>query len=81
MSINELNDIDELDALQHSLGITTSRSGTEYRNYYAAEADDPLCLTLVSKGDMRIGRTIPGGLVYYHVTEQGKARARKAVPA
>lgn len=72
-----LQDIDEIDVLRHSLGIDQSRSGTEYRNYYAAEKDDPVCAALLAKGDMRLGRPYFDGLILYHVTDQGKQRARK----
>lgn len=75
------DDTDEIDVLRHSLGTSTSRSGAEYRNYYAGEPDDATCLALVAKGDMRIGRRYLDGLILFHVTEQGKTRARSVVPA
>lgn len=71
---------DELHILRHSLGLKDDCAGREYRNYYAVEPDDPECLALVAKGDMeRSACEIPGGLVYYRVTAQGRRRAYEGV--
>lgn len=54
--------------LRHSLG------HTGYRNYFAAgEGNDDWTLIqeMVSEGLMQRGRTIPGGLIYFHVTQKG----------
>ncbi len=67
---------DELHYLRHALGLADDGSGKEYRNYYASEPDDEVCLALVAKGEMRTSCLIPGGLQYFQVTEAGKARAR-----
>lgn len=56
--------------LKHALGLT--RQAKEYRNYYAAEADDVQCNKLIELGYMRIGNEIEGGLVYFAVTEEGR---------
>lgn len=56
--------------LLHALGLT--RQAEAYRNHYAAEPGDETCNALVEAGYMREGREIEGGLVYYHVTEEGR---------
>lgn len=58
--------------LKHSLGLT--RAASEYRNYYAAEPDDAQCNKLIELGYMHRGIAIPGGLIYFHVTEEGRKR-------
>lgn len=70
------NDELEIGVLQHALGINESRSFMEYRNYFATESDNAVCLGLVAKGDMRLGSSELGCLTYFHVTDQGKVRAR-----
>lgn len=63
-----------IDLMKHALGLT--RESEEYRNYYAAEESDEMCNALVEAGFMvRNQKPIPGGLYYFHVTEEG----RKAV--
>ena len=56
--------------MRHALGLT--RVSKEYRNYYAAEPDDKNCNALVEAGYMQRGNAIPGGLVYFFVTEAGR---------
>lgn len=57
-----------IEVIEHSLG-----DRTHWRNYYAADPDDALLVEMTEMGLMKRGRAIPGGLVYYHVTEAGKA--------
>lgn len=66
----------QLDHLRHALGLNDSKHSN--RNYFATE---PGCYhwddiqALVSEGLMRPGRMIPGGLQYFHATEEGKKAA------
>lgn len=57
----------------HAMGINGTDAMPLYRNYYAAEPDDANLIALVDMGLMRRSREIPGGLAYYHVTDEGKA--------
>ena len=64
----------QLDIIQHTLGIGPSR--TTDRNYFAAESqgdDFDNVEALVAIGLMVKGRDIPGGLTYYHATDEGRA--------
>ena len=48
-----------------------------YRNHFAAVPSSPdgeVCARLTEQGYMVRGTQIPGGLVYYHVTEKGQSR-------
>ena len=56
--------------LQHCLGI--SGGDIEHRNYYADEPDSKDCNALVDEGMMVLGKRIPGGLRYFHVTTFGR---------
>lgn len=61
------------DLMFHALGGGSRRPG--FRNHFAAdpEGDDYQTIQeLVADGLMRRGATIPGGLVYFHVTEAGQ---------
>jgi len=67
----------QYDMLRHALGL--NRKMESYRNYYAAEYDDPDCLGLVKKGMMKKGARMPddlGGLQYFTVTNFGARIAR-----
>lgn len=68
-----------LHILRHALGIGDDGHGREYRNYYAAEPNDIGCNALVCQGHMSIGKSIPGGLTYFHVTQEGRRRAFRDV--
>lgn len=70
----------QLHILRHSLGFKDDGSGREYRNYYAADPGDEDLNALVASGDMKVGHSIPGGLIYYRVTNQGRARVLKTLP-
>ena len=82
----------QIDILHHSLGMTRANyrrarswwmDDDKHRNYFAT-ADDcdhfQDCVTLASAGLMERGRAIPGGLVYYHVTEAGIDLAKQHRP-
>lgn len=71
---------DDADTLRHSLGIV-GRKKQPSRNFYATEPDDPQITRLAEAGLMRRGRNIPGGLVYFHVTEAGAAAVGAKLPA
>lgn len=75
------------DILWHSLGMdgkTYRRSlkwwldNDNHRNHFAVEPEskDANLAALVGIGYMRKGRPIPGGMIYYHVTEAGIKAAR-----
>jgi hypothetical protein len=65
----------QIEQIKHSLD-GSSGNGDWYRNYYAAEHDDPDMCALVGMGMMMRGRSIPGGLQYFHVTDAGKQAVR-----
>ena len=80
------------DILWHSLGMTRKNyrrslawwlDNDNHRNNFAAEpasGDMALILDLVSLRYMRRGRDIPGGLIYFHVTDDGIRAARDNFP-
>lgn len=57
--------------LCHALGIDCA-CVEPTRNFYAEDPDDPDMNALVGLGYMQQGKTIPGRLVYFHVTEAGR---------
>ena len=64
---------EHIEILRHTLGADGRVPG--YRNYFAAdeEGDNYATITeLVGMGLMQRGVTIPGGLIYFHVTEAGQ---------
>jgi len=68
--------VDDLDLLRHAAGATSDvkRKDWGYRNYFAAGKDgsDREGLErMVAAGLAVQGRDIPGGLIYFHVTEEG----------
>jgi hypothetical protein len=62
---------DELHTLRHALGLT--RAKKSYRNHYAADPNNALCLRLERMGLLqRVGNEVPmGELVTYRVTGAG----------
>lgn len=66
------------------IGLMTHALGKDgFRNYYAAEPADKEAKgweALVELGLAVRGRAIPGGLVYYHVTDAGVAALRVMFP-
>ncbi len=63
----------QTEILRHTLGADSRSPG--YRNHYAAEPNGDNyadILALVEMGLMKRGRDIPGGLIYFHVTEAGQ---------
>jgi hypothetical protein len=63
---------EQVDDIKHALGLTGGRI-QPYRNHYCAKGDDENMVRMVAAGLMRRGRTIPGGLVNFHVTDEGAA--------
>ena len=66
---------EQYDVLRHTLGL--DRHAIPYRNYYADEENALIPNELVNQGFMKVTKRIPGGLVYFQVTEAGVARARQ----
>ncbi len=68
---------EELECLRHALGLNDDGTGKSWRNYFCADPADETCVALVASGDMRVGRDVPSGIAlkYFHVTDEGKARA------
>lgn len=60
--------------LEHAVG------DKGHRNYYATEPNDHDWELLVSMKLAVRGRQIPGGLIYYHVSEPGVAMLRALYP-
>lgn len=68
---------EDIDNLRHMLGapVGSPKKQWGYRNHYATNADDASMARLLALGLVRKGRGIPGGMVYFHATEQGCAIA------
>lgn len=71
---------DQIDDIKHALGISGGKT-KPYRNHYCTDADDENMCQMVEAGYMKRGRTIPGGLVCFHVTDLGCEMAGVALPA
>jgi hypothetical protein len=81
--MGEKMDWSRWDILRHSIGLVGKSfrrplawwlDDDNHRNHFAADpcgTDAPDLEVLVSLGFMERGRPIPGGLVYFHVTEAG----------
>ncbi len=63
--------LEELAIMRHALA-ADHHSSPGFRNYYAAEPEDERLPAMEAKGLVKRGRDIPGGLVYYHVTDRWK---------
>lgn len=70
---------DQIHDIKHALGLNGGHV-QPFRNYYCAEPDDENMAALVTAGMMKRGRTIPGGLVAFHVTEAGAAAVGAELP-
>ncbi len=72
----------ELHCLRHALGLDDNGNGREYRNYYATDPGDKTIFALEKLGDMEAYTTMDtsSGLVYYRVTDKGKARVKACRP-
>lgn len=74
---------DQLQIMQHSLGLDQHGQGTMYRNHFCAgEDDEPACRELVAMGYMRVWHPNQSPLPYYNctVTEEGKRAVREQSP-
>lgn len=71
---------EELDDINHALGLTGGRV-QPFRNHYCAEDDDENMNRMVAAGLMKKGRIIPGGLRNFHVTEAGAAAVGATLPS
>lgn len=90
---DELLTSQEADFLRHTIGLNDRTcfeslswwlNNDNHRNNFAANpngTDIKVILCLVEKGLMFRGRDIPGGLVYYHASEDGIIRALREYPA
>lgn len=70
-----------LHILRHSIGLNDKGHGKEYRNHYCTGKDCDSykdCCALADLGLMQTGG-IDGTNIFFHVTEAGKAEARKNV--
>ena len=72
---------DELNILQHSLGLNGKGQGVQYRNHFVTgpgSADHAACMKLVEKGFMKPykGNELSGGDDIFHVTPAGVAHVR-----
>lgn len=75
----------EREVMDHALGRTYPNKARDYRNHFAARPgseDYEVWERLEVDQLAQRGRTIPGGLVYFQVTEAGKQAlvARPPVP-
>lgn len=73
---------EQLQILQHSLGVDQYGQGTHYRNHFCAGGrDEDVCRSLVALGYMKEHRTTEW-LPYYNcsVTEEGKAAMLRESP-
>ena len=73
---------EQLQILQHSLGVDQYGHGQQYRNHFCAGgADEAICRELVAMGYMRRHPTMGWLPCFdYSVTEEGKAAMRKESP-
>jgi len=80
---------EETDILRHTIGLNDRTcfeplswwlDNDNHRNHFAADLGNSVIDRLAQKGLMFRGRGIPGGLVYYHVTEDGIIRALREYP-
>lgn len=74
---------EQLQILQHSLGVDRYGQGDIYRNHFCAGADDePVCRELVAMGYMRVWHPNESPLPYYNcaVTEAGKQAMLESSP-
>lgn len=63
--------------LRHTIGLDAKGCGTEYRNYYCAQAADTELEAMCERGLMKPGRKInDDSEQYYHVTEAGRIMAQ-----
>jgi len=72
---------DELNILQHSLGLNGKGQGVQYRNHFVTgpgSTDHAACMALVEKGFMtrRQGSALSGWDDVFHVTQEGIAHVR-----
>jgi hypothetical protein len=74
---------EQLQILQHALGLDEYGRGEMYRNHFCAGDDDePICRALVEMGYMRVFRPNAPPYPYYNctVTEAGKEAVRRESP-
>ena len=72
---------EELEILQHALGIDGERHRVPWRNSYCSYFDDPKLEAMVAAGLMKRGSSINGQRDrYYHVTDEGQHIAIAALP-
>lgn len=62
----------DFDNMHHALGRPDGPHVTPYRNYFAIDADSPTAQRFEALGLWLKGRQIGGGLVAYHVTDEGQ---------
>lgn len=73
MAKTEALTIEECEAMKHALGGELRPEADAWRNHYATYSSDDLWTGLESRGlARRSPREIPGGLVYFHVTTEGR---------
>lgn len=61
-----------MDDIDHALGRPVDPLGETTRNFYATELETGEGQRINGSAWWRRGRSIPGGLVYFHVTDAGK---------
>lgn len=67
-----------LDDVDHALGRPRDPLNPP-RNHYALDPSSPEAVRMAHSPWWRRGRSIPGGLVYYHVTEAGRSALKEAL--
>ncbi len=75
---------EQLQILQHALGVDKYGQGRQYRNHFCAGGTDvPICESLVALGYMRVWHPNASPLPYYNcaVTKEGKSAMLAASPA
>lgn len=76
---------EELDVLQHSLGLDRHGRGEQSRNYFVTDFEcsvGRLCASLVDRGLMRDAgpHRLMGGMHYLTVTDEGRKRVAAESP-
>jgi len=68
------------DLLLHALGRPWHQAVNPYRNNFATDPCDPEWDTMVGLGMAKHGSSIPGGLCYYHVTDEAQRAVLATLP-
>lgn len=72
-SINRYLTDKALDRIDHALGRPFDPTRESFRNYYATDTASPLAAEFDASPNWERGKTAPGGMAYFHVSDAGRA--------